>query len=370
MLEAVAEAELGRGRTHPNPVVGALVVSKGEVIARGHHAKAGGPHAEVVALREAGERARGADLYVTLEPCDHHGRTPPCTEAVLASGVRRVVIGSVDPNPLVHGGAIGGLRAAGLRVEVGVLRDACDAANEMWFKFITRKLPWVMLRAAVTLDGKIATRSGDSRWVSGRESRLLGHVLRDEMDAVLIGVGTALADDPRLTARLPRMARGPGRAAAGVVPRDPVRVVVDSTARLPPAARLLLQRSAAPTLVACTLRAPPARIAALERAGAEIVRCRADRAGRVDLKDLLRRLAGRGLTSVMVEGGARIHGSFLERRLWDEVYLFVAPKLAGEGGLAWAGFQGPSRMGEAPAARIVDSSRLGDDLLVTARPLR
>jgi diaminohydroxyphosphoribosylaminopyrimidine deaminase/5-amino-6-(5-phosphoribosylamino)uracil reductase len=190
------------------------------------------------------------------------------------------------------------------------------------------------------------------------------------MDAVLIGVGTALADDPRLTARLPRMARGPGRAAAGVAPRDPVRVVVDSTARLPPAARLLRQRSSAPTLVACTLRAPPARIAALERAGAEIVRCRADRAGRVDLKDLLRRLAGRGLTSVMVEGGARIHGSFLERRLWDEVYLFVAAKLAGEGGLTWAGFQGPSRMGEAPAARIVDSSRLGDDLLVTARPLR
>jgi diaminohydroxyphosphoribosylaminopyrimidine deaminase/5-amino-6-(5-phosphoribosylamino)uracil reductase len=370
MLEAVAEAELGRGRTHPNPVVGALVVSKGEVIARGHHAKAGGPHAEVVALREAGERARGADLYVTLEPCDHHGRTPPCTEAVLASGVRRVVIGSVDPNPLVHGRGIRRLRAAGLRVDVGVLRDACDAANEMWFKFITRKLPWVMLKAAVTLDGKIATRSGDSRWVSGRESRLLGHVLRDEMDAVLIGVGTALADDPRLTARLPRMVRGPGRAAAGVAPRDPVRVVVDSTARLPPAARLLRQRSSAPTLVACTLRAPPARIAALERAGAEIVRCRADRAGRVDLTDLLRRLAGRGLTSVMVEGGARIHGSFLERRLWDEVYLFVAPKLAGEGGLTWAGFQGPSRMGEAPAARIVDSSRLGDDLLVTARPLR
>jgi diaminohydroxyphosphoribosylaminopyrimidine deaminase/5-amino-6-(5-phosphoribosylamino)uracil reductase len=370
MLEAVAEAELGRGRTHPNPVVGALVVSKGEVIARGHHAKAGGPHAEVVALREAGERARGADLYVTLEPCDHHGRTPPCTEAVLASGVRRVVIGSVDPNPLVHGRGIRRLRAAGLRVDVGVLRDACDAANEMWFKFITRKLPWVMLKAAVTLDGKIATRSGDSRWVSGRESRLLGHVLRDEMDAVLIGVGTALADDPRLTARLPRMARGPGRAAAGVAARDPVRVVVDSTARLPPAARLLRQRSSAPTLVACTLRAPPARIAALERAGAEIVRCRADRAGRVDLKDLLRRLAGRGLTSVMVEGGARIHGSFLERRLWDEVYLFVAAKLAGEGGLTWAGFQGPSRMGEAPAARIVDSSRLGDDLLVTARPLR
>jgi diaminohydroxyphosphoribosylaminopyrimidine deaminase / 5-amino-6-(5-phosphoribosylamino)uracil reductase len=367
MRHALAEAELGRGRTHPNPIVGALVVSRGKVIAAGHHEKAGGPHAEVVALRKAGERARGADLYVTLEPCNHHGRTPPCTEAILASGVRRVVVGSVDPNPLVHGRGIRRLRAAGLPVEVGVLRDACDATNEMWFKYITRKLPWVMLKAAVTLDGKMATRAGDARWVSGRESRMLVHVLRDEMDAVLIGVGTALADDPRLTSRLPSTR---GRSVTrGVPPRDPVRVVVDSTARLPATARLFRQRSGAPTLVACTLRAPPARVKALQRAGAEIVRCRADRAGRVDLKDLLRRLAGRGITSVLVEGGARIHGSFLSRKLWDELYLFIAPRVAGEGGLSWAGFEGPRRMDQAPGARIVDSSRVGDDLLVTARPL-
>jgi diaminohydroxyphosphoribosylaminopyrimidine deaminase/5-amino-6-(5-phosphoribosylamino)uracil reductase len=368
MLDALVEAEQGRGRTHPNPIVGALVVSRGKVIATGQHEKAGGPHAEVVALRKAGERARGADLYVTLEPCDHQGRTPPCTEAILASGVRRVVVGSVDPNPLVHGRGIRRLRAAGLRVEVGVLRDACDAANEMWFKFITRKLPWVMLKAAVTLDGKMATRAGDARWVSGRESRMLVHVLRDEMDAVLVGVGTALADDPRLTSRVPS-ARG-RKTTPGTPTRDPVRVVVDSTARLPPTARMLRQRSAAPTLVACTLRAPPARVKALQRAGAEIVRCRADRAGRVDLKDLLRRLAGRGLTSVLVEGGAAIHGSLLSQRLWDELYLFIAPKVAGEGGLSWAGFQGPGRMDQAPGVRIVDSSRVGDDLLVTARPLR
>ena len=370
MLDALAEAERGRGRTHPNPIVGALVVSRGKVIARGHHEKAGGPHAEVVALQNAGERARGADLYVTLEPCDHHGLTPPCTDAILAAGVRRVVIGSVDPNPLVHGRGIRRLRGAGLQVEVGVLRESCDFANEMWFKFITRKLPWVMLKAAVTLDGKLATRSGDSRWVSGRESRMLVHVLRDEMDAVLVGVGTALSDNPRLTSRLPRLPTGGGSRSRGMPPRDPVRVVVDSTARLPPSARMLRQRSSAPTLIACTLRAPAARLKALERAGAEIVRCRSDRSGRVDLKDLLRRLAGRALTSVMVEGGARIHGSFLSTRLWDELYLFVAPKVAGEGALSWAGLEGPARMDEAPAARILDSSRLGDDLLVTARPLR
>jgi len=368
MALALAEAELGRGRTHPNPIVGALVVSRGKVLSAGHHEKAGGPHAEIIALRAAGKRATGADLYVTLEPCNHYGRTPPCTNEVLASGVKRVVIGSIDPNPLVHGRGIRRLRGAGMQVEVGVLRDACDAANEMWFKFITRKLPWVTLKAAVTLDGKLATSSGDSRWVSGREARLLVHVLRDELDAVLIGVGTAQRDDPRLTVRLPPAARRGG--AAAVPARDPTRVIVDSKARLAPLARVLRQRSDAPTLIACTLRAPRDRIAALERAGAEIVRCRSDRAGHVDLKDLLRRLAGRGLTSVLVEGGAHVHGSFLERGLWDELYLFIAPKLAGAGAISWASFDGPRTMSDALRVRVLTSRRLADDLLVTARPLR
>src|SRR5438445_2915742 len=201
MARALAEAELGRGRTHSDPIGGALVVWGGKVIAAGHHQKAGGPHAEVAALRKAGERARGADLYVTLEPCDHYGRTPPCTQAIVASGVRRVVIGSIDPNPLVHGRGIRRLQAGGIQVEVGVFESACDAANEMWFKFITRKLPWVALKAAVTLDGKLATASGDSRWVSGEKARAMAHALRDELDAILVGVGTAIADDPRLTAR-------------------------------------------------------------------------------------------------------------------------------------------------------------------------
>jgi diaminohydroxyphosphoribosylaminopyrimidine deaminase/5-amino-6-(5-phosphoribosylamino)uracil reductase len=356
MALALQEAAKGLGRTHPNPVVGAVVARGGRVLGVGHHRKAGGPHAEVAALRQAGRAARGADLYVTLEPCNHHGRTPPCTDAILEAGIARVFVGSIDPNPLVQGRGVRRLRSAGIEVRTGVLREACDAANEMWFKFIGRKLPWVVLKAAVTLDGKLAAPSGDSRWVSGPRARALVHELRDELDAVLVGVGTALADDPRLTAR------GPGL-------RDPVRVVVDSLARLPPEARLLRQRSSAPTLIACTLRAPAARVEALQRAGAEIVRCRADRAGRVDLKDLLKRLAGRGLTSVLVEGGAQIHGSFLERRLWDELYLFIAPKVAGKGALSWAAFEGPRRMDQAPGVRIVGSGRVGDDLLVTARPL-
>ncbi len=357
MALALQEAAKGLGRTHPNPVVGAVVARGGRVLGVGHHRKAGGPHAEVAALREAGEKARGADLYVTLEPCNHQGRTPPCTGAILEAGIARAFVGSIDPNPLVHGRGVRRLRSAGVEVRTGVLREACDAANETWFKFITRKLPWVVLKAAVTLDGKLAAASGDSRWVTGPRARAMVHGLRDELDAVLVGIGTALADDPRLTAR------GPGQ-------RDPVRVVVDSSARLPPDARILRQRSAAPTLVACTLRAPAARVEALQRAGAGIVRCRADRAGRVDLKDLLRLLAGRGLTSVLVEGGAGIHGSFLSQGLWDELYLFIAPKVAGGGALSWAGFEGPRRMDQAPGVRIVDSSRVGDDLLVTARPVR
>ncbi|TMB28354.1 MAG: bifunctional diaminohydroxyphosphoribosylaminopyrimidine deaminase/5-amino-6-(5-phosphoribosylamino)uracil reductase RibD [Deltaproteobacteria bacterium] len=357
MLEALVEAERGRGRTHPNPIVGALVVSGGRVIACGHHERAGGPHAEVVALEKAGARARGADLYVTLEPCNHHGRTPPCTDAILASGVRRVVVGSIDPNPLVHGRGIRRLRGAGVRVDPGVLGEECDRANEQWFKFITRKIPWVVLKAAVTLDGKLATRSGDSRWVTGPLARARVHELRDRLDAVLIGIGTALADDPRLTAR------GKGQ-------RDPVRIVVDPRARLSPEARLLRQRSAAETIVAVTLAAPRERVRALEQSGATILRCRHDRKGRILLRDLLRRIAGRGLTTVLVEGGSRILGSFLRERSWDELFLFFAPKVLGEDALSWAGMPSPPSMGRALEVQIAELARLGPDLLVRARPLR
>ncbi len=349
---ALIEAERGRGRTHPNPVVGAVVVSGGRVIARGHHAQAGGPHAEIVALREAGARARGAEIYVTLEPHDHHGRTPPCSEALIAAGVARVVIGSIDPNPLVRGRGVHRMRAAGLEVVIGVQKVNCDSINESWFKFITTGFPWVHLKAAITLDGKLATASGDSRWVTGPASRLRVHQLRDQLDAVLVGIGTAIADNPRLTVR-----GVPGG-------RDPIRVVVDSLARLSPRARLL------PALVACTSRAPPARVRRLEKAGSIVLRCRG--AERVDLEDLLRQLAGRGLTSLLVEGGAALHGSFLAQGLWDELSLFVAPKLAGESALSWAGLPGSTSMKDALPLRIqsVDSATFAPDLLLRARPAR
>jgi diaminohydroxyphosphoribosylaminopyrimidine deaminase/5-amino-6-(5-phosphoribosylamino)uracil reductase len=351
MRLALREAEKGLGRTSPNPAVGAVVVKAGRVVARGHHARAGAPHAEVVALARAGSRARGADLYTTLEPCDHWGRTPPCSLAILQAGVRRVFVGSRDPNPVVNGRGTGRLRRGGVEVVPDVLRAECDRLNRAWFHFITTGLPFVTLKIAASLDGRIATRTGDSRWVTGPEARALVHRLRDRVDAVLVGSGTARADDPRLTARPPG-----GRG------RDPVRVVLDTRLRLPRRLRLFRQRSAAPTLVAHARerlpRLPP---------GVEPVRCRA-RGGRIDLADLLDKLGQRGVTHLLVEGGARVASAFLAAGLVDELLLFLSPRVVGGDGLAWAQGPGPGRMAEALRLAEVEVARCGEDVLVSGLP--
>lgn len=353
MRVALREAAKGLGRTSPNPAVGAVLVKAGRVVARGHHARAGGPHAEVVALRAAGARARGADLYTTLEPCDHFGKTPPCSRAVLEAGVRRVFVGSSDPNPLVNGRGVARLRAAGVPVVLGVLAPECDALNAHWFRFIRDRRPYVTLKAAVTLDGRLATRTGDSRWVTGEAARRWVHRLRDRVDAVLVGSGTARADDPRLTARLPG-----GRG------RDPVRVVLDTDLRLPAGLRLFRARSAAPTLVAHASR----RTRRLGP-GVELLRCRRGDGG-VDLRDLLAKLAERGITHLLVEGGARVHARFLEQGLVDRVAVFVAPKLAGADGVPLYAGRGPARMADALRLEEVQVERLGEDVLVQGRPVR
>lgn len=351
MRIALREAEKGLGRTSPNPAVGAVLVKGGRVIARGHHARAGGPHAEVVALRAAGARARGADLYTTLEPCDHFGRTPPCSVALLEAGVRRVFVGSRDPNPLVNGRGLSRLRKAGVLVATGVLEAECDALNAHWFRFITEGRPYVTLKAAVTLDGKLATRTGDSRWVSGPEAREWVHRLRDRVDAVLVGSGTVLADDPRLTTRLPR---GAGR--------DPVRIVLDTELALPARRHVLRPEGAAPTIVAHastrTRRFGP---------GVELLACRRGPNG-IDLRDLLARLAARGITHILVEGGAAVHGSFLAAGLVDRVAVFVAPKIVGGDGRSWVAGAGAGRMADALRLDEVAVERLGDDVLVTGVP--
>lgn len=353
MRAALAEARRGLGRTSPNPAVGAVVVKGGRVIARGHHSRAGGPHAEVVALRAAGGRARGADLYTTLEPCDHQGRTPPCSLAILAAGIRRVFVGSVDPNPLVNGKGVERLRREGVEVVPGILREECDALNAHWFTFIRERRPYVTLKAAVTLDGRIATRTGDSRWVTGEEARRWVHKLRDRVDAVLVGAGTARADDPSLTTRLPA-----GRG------RDPIRVVLDTDLSLPRRLKLFHPRSPAPTIVAHASSRSP-RFGP----GVELLRCRRGGGG-VDLADLLARLAARGVTHLLVEGGARVHARFLGQALVDRVAIFVAPRIVGADGVPLVAAPGPARMEDCFRLEDVRIQRVGEDVLVLGRPAR
>ena len=330
MRLALEEASRGLGRTAPNPAVGAVLVRGGKVVGRGHHARAGSPHAEIEALRQAGARARGADLYTTLEPCDHFGRTPPCSLAVIEAGVRRVFVGSRDPNPLVDGKGTARLRRAGIEVVAGLLRPECDALNAPWFRFIGSGRPFVTLKVAATLDGRIATRAGDSRWVSGPEARAWVHRLRDRVDAVLVGRGTAQADDPRLTTRLP-----------GGGGHDPLRVVLDTDLRLPASLRLFRQRSAARTLVVHAARR--------ERdlgPRVELLRC-ARGPGGLELGAVLDRLAERGVVHLLVEGGGAVAAGFLAAGLVDRLALVLAPRLLG-GGLSWGGEAGPDRMSGAP----------------------
>lgn len=351
MREALAEARQGVGRTHPNPAVGAVVVRGGEVVARGFHARAGAPHAEAAALEAAGPRARGATLYSTLEPCNHFGRTPPCTEAILRAGVGRVVFASSDPNPLVNGAGFRRLREAGLPVQGGVLRAEADALNRPFFKAMRRGLPHVTLKAAISLDGKLATAGGASRWISSEASRLEVHQLRDVVDAVLVGAGTVRADDPLLTTRLP-----PGGG------RHPVRVVLDSRLALPLDRRVFTSGPGLRTVVATTLGADVPAARALVGRGVEVWTVEATAAGHVSLEAVLRRLAREGLLHVLVEGGARVFSHLLAAPgLADELRLYVAPVFLGAAGLAWTGPLQLDAPAHAPRLTLEGLSRVGSD---------
>ena len=366
MKLALSLAAKGAGRVSPNPMVGAVVVKDGRIIGRGFHRAYGLPHAEVEALRRAGAAAEGADLYVTLEPCNHQGKTPPCTQAVLDAGVRRVVIATRDPNPRVNGGGAEFLQAQGVQIEVGLLADEARRLNESWFKWVATGLPFVVAKAAASLDGKIATAGGESKWLTGEQSRSLGHQLRHQLDAILVGVGTVLADDPQLTVRLPQRKTKNGKRKTENGFKDPIRVVLDSRLRLPLSAKLLHLDSPAPTWIACTPAAPKEKIQEIRDLGAEVLMLPGEPSGLVALKPLLAELGNRRVQSLLVEGGAETLGTFFDQRLVDKFYFFYAPKILGgktaPGMLAGAGVK---HLGNALQARDLSIKKLGPDLLVS-----
>jgi diaminohydroxyphosphoribosylaminopyrimidine deaminase / 5-amino-6-(5-phosphoribosylamino)uracil reductase len=339
-----------RGRTSPNPMVGAVVVKAGKVVAEGYHVAAGLPHAERIALDRAGKGARGATLYVTLEPCTHHGRTPPCTPAVVESGVRRVVVAMEDPNPLVKGRGIARLRDEGIEVRKGVLERPARALNEAFCTFIVHRQPFVLLKAAATFDGRIADRTGESKWISGEASRRLVHRMRDRMDAVLVGIGTVLRDDPRLTARIP----------GG---RDPFRVVLDSRLRIPEKARLFGENPSK-VIVLTTDKASRAKADRIRKKGTEVWTLPATEAG-VDLQAALMLLGSREITSLLVEGGRRVHGAFLDAGLANKIALFLAPRILGDPEAVGL-FEGRGRRNLRDALPLRDMTvrRVGADLLI------
>lgn len=315
MREALRIARNAEGRTSPNPLVGAVIVRDGIIVAEGWHRKAGTPHAEVHALRMAGDLAKGATLYVTLEPCAHVGRTGPCAVAVRDAGIRRVVVAMSDPNPLVAGKGIQILRDAGVEVTVGVCEAEARQLNEVFLHWITTGRPFVVLKTAMTLDGKIATASGASKWITGEAARLRVHELRDRYDAILAGIGTALADDPSLTTRLPDRTG-----------KNPVRIIVDSNARLPLTSNVVTDGQAQ-TIVAVTEAAPEERVAALRAHGVDVLTC--GTGSHVDLVQLMQELGRREIASVLVEGGGTVNFSLLAAGLVDKVHAFVAPKIVG-----------------------------------------
>jgi diaminohydroxyphosphoribosylaminopyrimidine deaminase/5-amino-6-(5-phosphoribosylamino)uracil reductase len=354
MRRALELAERGRGLTSPNPMVGAVVVSGDTIVGEGFHERAGGPHAEVVALAAAGPRSRGSTLYVTLEPCSHHGRTPPCAPAVVAAGVQRVVAALVDPDPRVSGQGLATLRAAGVEVTASVLTDEAERQNRSFVAAMRLGRPHVTLKAAMTLDGRIADLHGESKWITGAEARAVAHRLRSESDAIVVGVGTALRDDPALTVRLD-----------APWPREPYRVVLDTHARTPADARLIATATPARALVMTGEDASRERVAALTGAGATVIPV-VVRDGHVDLRAVLDALAAREVRALLVEGGGEVHGAFLDAGLVDRVAVFIAPRLLGGRGATSAIEGAGSPLKSALHLGALEVTQVGGDVLIEA----
>ncbi len=354
MQRALELARLATGYTSPNPLVGAVVVRNGEIVGEGWHRQAGSPHAEVEALQQAGEAARGATLYVTLEPCNHHGRTPPCTMAIINAGIAHVVYAIADPNPHVVGGGHACLQQAGITVTAGVCASEAQALNRFFLHHACTGRPYVIAKFAMSLDGKIATRTGHSQWITGPIARERVHALRHAVDAILVGVGTVLADNPRLTTRLPIEN-----------PKHPLRIILDSRGRIPLDAHVHMIDNAAPTLIATTEAMPHTHVEALTACGVEVMRLSATSSGQVAMGDVLYACGQRNIQSILVEGGSAVLGSCFDGGHVNEVWAFLAPVLIGGCDAPTpVGGVGIAHMDEALCLSHTHIEQVGNDVLI------
>lgn len=355
MKLAISLAAATKGQTSPNPQVGAVVVKNGEILGMGAHLKAGTPHAEVHAIAAAGDKAKGADIYVTLEPCSHFGRTPPCADLIINSGINRVFIASADPNPLVSGKGIERMQDAGIEVVTGLLKEEADALNEPFFHFIKTQTPYVTIKAASSFDGKTAAKTGDSKWITSPESRQDVHRLRHEHDAILTGVNTIIHDNPLLTARLPQGGK------------NPIRVVLDTNLRIPADANVIRDQSVK-TIIFTGCEIDRSKAEELKKYNTEVFSFSANE---VPIKEVLRNLGERNIMTLFVEGGSEIHASFINSGFFQQIILYMAPKIiGGNKAIPFIGGDGANYVKDAPALEFTEIEKIGGDLRITAKPLR
>jgi len=351
MEKALLLAAGGRGKTSPNPMVGAVIAKDDKIIASDYHRKAGEPHAEVLALKKAGTKARGATLYVNLEPCCHsQKKTPPCTKAIIKAGIKEVIIAMIDPNPEVSGRGIEELKKAGIKTRIGIMEKEAKRLNEVFIKYITRKEPFVILKIAQSMDGKIATAGGESRWITGEEARRYVHKLRNEVDAILVGIGTVIKDNPSLDCRI----------KGG---RNPYRIIVDSSLQIPADAKVLKHRDNK-TIIATTEKANREKIKFLSSRGNKILIIK-EKNGKVDLESLMKKLGEMEITSVMIEGGSSINASALSCNIVDKVIFFIAPKIiGGTDAISSVGGKSPPLLKNAIKIKDLTSKTIGEDILL------
>jgi diaminohydroxyphosphoribosylaminopyrimidine deaminase/5-amino-6-(5-phosphoribosylamino)uracil reductase len=349
MRMAIRLAGKGIGKTSPNPMVGTVIVKDGKVIGQGYHKKCGDYHAEINAINNVKGNIRGSTFYITLEPCSHYGRTPPCVDALIKKGLKRVVVGTPDPNPEVNGKSIKILRSKGIKVDVGILDTECRKLNECYFKFIKSGIPYVTVKYAQTLDGRIATKTGDSQWISSEASRKYVHVLRSTNDGIMVGAGTVTADNPQLTVR-------------HVKGKNPLRIIVDSKLRIPIKSSVLTDDNPHQTIIATTSNAPSRKITAIKKLGVEVLVVKKDKNGKVSLVDLLKKLGKREIMSVLVEGGSEIITSLLKANLVDKMIIPISPRILGKG-LEAIGDLNINKIKDAIKFSSFKTMKKGDDLI-------